>query len=145
MRPSLTCFATLVLTAVLQNATAQQAGPAQGWHHMDPTADGICGVGTEQAFELLKDRNPTTVVVAVLDGGVDIDHEELTDNIWINGDENGYIDDVHGWNFHSNAEGVNLEKANLEVTRLFRQLSPRFRDIHGPEIVPPMTLLILFC
>ncbi|MGD1872075.1 MAG: S8 family serine peptidase [Mastigocoleus sp.] len=49
------------------------------------------------------------VVVAVLDTGVDYQHEDLKDNIWINSGEiadngrdddgNGYIDDVYGWNF----------------------------------------------
>ncbi len=48
-------------------------------------------------------------IVAVLDTGVDIDHPDLRDHIWINKDEipkngkdddnNGYIDDVNGWDF----------------------------------------------
>ncbi len=50
-----------------------------------------------------------TIVIAILDGGFDIDHPDLAGNIWINrgeipgdgidNDDNGYIDDVHGWNF----------------------------------------------
>lgn len=49
------------------------------------------------------------VVIAVIDTGVDIEHEDLKENIWTNAgeipenglddDRNGYIDDVHGWNF----------------------------------------------
>ncbi len=52
------------------------------------------------------------VVVAVIDAGVDIDHPDLKDNIWVNGDEiagngkdddkNGYVDDKNGWNFVEN-------------------------------------------
>ncbi len=52
------------------------------------------------------------VVVAVLDTGVDYNHTDLNDNIWMNSDEiagnnldddgNGYIDDVYGWNFADN-------------------------------------------
>jgi len=48
-------------------------------------------------------------VAAILDSGVDINHPDLMDNIWTNGNEvagdgidndhNGYVDDVHGWNF----------------------------------------------
>lgn len=48
------------------------------------------------------------VVIAVIDSGVDITHEDLKDNIWLNeeetvngidDDENGYVDDIHGWDF----------------------------------------------
>lgn len=109
-----------------------------GWHHKDPS-EGVYGVGTEKAYELLKDRKPKKVVVAILDSGVDIDHEDLKDNIWVNEDEipdngidddkNGYVDDVHGWNFLGNADGVNLDQANLEVTRIYRNLAAKFADV----------------
>jgi large repetitive protein len=49
------------------------------------------------------------IVVAVLDTGVDLDHPDLEDNIWVNADEvpdngidddgNGYVDDYYGWDF----------------------------------------------
>jgi subtilisin family serine protease len=61
------------------------------------------------------------VVVAVLDTGVDINHPDLKNNIWINedeipdngedDDENGYIDDIHGWNFENNDNKVTPEGA----------------------------------
>lgn len=52
------------------------------------------------------------VVVAVIDGAVDVEHEDLVANIWVNeaelngqpgvdDDNNGYIDDVHGYNFYN--------------------------------------------
>jgi subtilisin family serine protease len=57
------------------------------------------------------------IVVAVLDTGIDVNHPDLRDNIWINpgeipnndidDDNNGYIDDVHGWNFESDSNEVN--------------------------------------
>jgi len=56
------------------------------------------------------------VVVAVIDSGVDITHTALTDNIWSNlgeipdnnldDDANGYVDDVHGWDFQDNDNGT---------------------------------------
>jgi serine protease len=59
------------------------------------------------------------VVVAVLGTGVDVNHPDLKDNIWTNegeipdneldDDENGYIDDVHGWNFESDSNEVTPE------------------------------------
>ncbi len=54
----------------------------------------------------------STVIVAVLDTGLDLDHEDIVDNLWTNAGEiadngkdddgNGYIDDVHGWDFIGN-------------------------------------------
>ena len=52
------------------------------------------------------------VVIAVIDSGIDLDHEDLAANIWTNpgeipgngidDDGNGYVDDVHGWDFAAN-------------------------------------------
>ncbi|MGN0242931.1 MAG: S8 family peptidase [Lachnospiraceae bacterium] len=64
----------------------------------------------EQAWAYLSNyRNPTPVTVAIIDTGVDISHSELKDALWqnsgeiandgIDNDHNGYIDDIHGWNF----------------------------------------------
>lgn len=56
------------------------------------------------------------VVVAIIDGGVDIDHPDLRENIWqnpresfgdgIDNDRNGYRDDVRGWNFVTDSPDV---------------------------------------
>lgn len=122
-----------------------QHSPQKDWHHKDPTTDGIYGVGSEKAHELLKGRKSTKVVVAILDSGVDIEHEDLKDNIWTNkneipdngidDDNNGYVDDIHGWNFLGNSAGTNLEHANMEVTRLYRKLAPRFQDVESEKYV----------
>lgn len=112
---------------------------------MKDPSEGIYGVGAEKAYELLKDRKPTKVVVAILDSGVDTDHEDLKDNIWVNEDEiagngvdddkNGYVDDVNGWNFLGNANGENLNQANLEITRIYRKLAPRFQEVESKKEV----------
>jgi len=54
-----------------------------------------------------------TIVLAILDSGFEINHQDLTDNVWINraeipgngldDDGNNYIDDVAGWNFANNS------------------------------------------
>src|SRR5690606_40080526 len=66
---------------------------------------------------------PTTVIVGVLDSGVDIEHEDLKNVIWVNEDEipgnnidddnNGFIDDVHGWNFLGEANHEQLEYVRI--------------------------------
>ena len=62
------------------------------------------------AFDAWRDRSSSPgIVVAVIDTGIQLDHEDLKDRIWTNpneipgngvdDDRNGYIDDIHGWNF----------------------------------------------
>jgi cell wall-associated protease len=97
------------------------------------------GMETEKAYKVLKKRNSSSVVVAVIDSGIDIEHEDLKGKIWVNTDEiagnnkdddnNGYVDDVHGWNFLGNAKGENLNEACYEKTRVLKSLSKKFDGI----------------
>ena len=115
------------------------------WHNLDPKSDKKMGVSTEHAYaELLKGKKSKTIVVAVIDGGIDIEHEDLKDIIWVNEDEipgngidddnNGYIDDIHGWNFIGNNKGENINHATLEVTRLFRIYNQKLAGIDEDSI-----------
>lgn len=113
--------------------------PPENWFNLDPQQDGVMGISTEKAYQLLQGRKATPVVVAVLDGGVDVEHEDLKDVLWTNSEEipdngkdddgNGYIDDVHGWNFIGNANGENVDEDNLEVTRLIRLYEPKYVSV----------------
>jgi subtilisin family serine protease len=68
----------------------------------------------ENAWEMA--TGSRDVAIAVIDTGVDVNHPDLKDNIWINEDEiadneidddgNGYVDDVHGWNFADDDNAV---------------------------------------
>ena len=81
----------------------------KNWHNLDIEKDSVPGTSIERAYnELLNDLKGKKVIVAVIDTGLDIDHISLSENIWINKDEkvngkdddnNGYIDDIHGWNY----------------------------------------------
>lgn len=109
------------------------------WFNLDPGADNVPGVSTEKTYkELLKGKKGRTVVVAVIDSGVETDHEDLKDVIWINtgeipnngkdDDGNGYIDDVHGWNFIGGKGGTHVNEDTYELTRLYKALSAKFKD-----------------
>ncbi len=110
------------------------------WQNKDPKLDKTWGISTDLAYaELIKEKESKTVIVAVIDNGVDINHEDLKDNIWVNEDEipgngidddnNGFIDDIHGWNFLGNAEGKNIDEAPFEVTRLYREFKLKVDSI----------------
>ena len=97
------------------------------WQHSDIKSENFPGMSVRKAYnELLFDKKGKTVVVAVIDTGIDITHEDLNESIWINKDEvpdngidddgNGYIDDVHGWNFLGNSTGDQYELIRLLKT-----------------------------
>ena len=94
------------------------------WSHLDLEKDSIPGMSVDKAYtELLKNKKSTKVIVAVVDSGVDINQEDLKTVIWTNkkeipnngkdDDKNGFIDDVHGWNFLGNSNNENLEMVRI--------------------------------
>jgi subtilisin family serine protease len=121
----------------------------KNWFNLDYAKDGLMGVSTEKAYdELLKGRSTKTVVVAIIDSGVDIEHEDLKGNIWTNpneipgngidDDKNGYVDDIHGWNFLGGKDGRNVHHDTYELTRIYKKLKARFdgkseKDISAAE------------
>lgn len=96
----------------------------KSWPHQ-PLVGVYPSMDLAAAYELVKDIKPQKVIAAVVDSGIDINHEDLKDIIWTNtkeipnngidDDKNGYVDDVHGWNFLGN---VNEE--NIEFVRIVR-------------------------
>ncbi|MBC3539879.1 S8 family peptidase [Rufibacter sediminis] len=118
------------------------------WHNLDPVQDQIQGTGVNRAYkELLTNKKPKkTVVVAVIDSGIDITHEDLKGKIWTNqkeiagngqdDDQNGYVDDVHGWGFLGNAQGENIRYETYEYVRLLRKLAPTYQNISSIKEVP---------
>lgn len=104
---------------------------------MDMSEDGYPGMSTAKTYrELLSGKASQTVIVAIIDSGVDAEHEDLADVMWVNEDEipgngidddnNGYIDDIHGWNFIGGKDGESINAENLEIIRLYRNLKARF-------------------
>lgn len=107
------------------------------------------GMNTNEAYAtVFKEKTSTTVIVAVIDSGVDTEHEDLKAQIWTNEDEipgngidddnNGYIDDVHGWNFLGNAEGENIHNVRLEVTRIYAALRSKYSSASASDITPEL-------
>lgn len=96
----------------------------QHWGHLDLQRDTIPGMSVDRAYdEIIKNKKGTTTIVAVIDSGIDIDHEDLQGAIWTNpkeiagngidDDNNGYVDDIHGWNFLGDGYDEQLEYVRL--------------------------------
>lgn len=104
----------------------------KAWGAADLATDTIPGMSVDKAYaELLKGRKGQKVIVGVIDSGVDIEHEDLKNVLWTNkkeiagngkdDDNNGYVDDIHGWNFLGDIVGE-----NMEYVRYMRKLGPKF-------------------
>ena len=99
------------------------------WSHLDLDKDSIPGMSVDKVYsELLKGKKGVPVIVGIVDSGVDIEHEDLKSVVWTNkkeiagngidDDKNGYIDDIHGWNFLGN-----ITKENYEYERIINDKS----------------------
>jgi len=136
---------TLTIFAQQQTIDSTENSLNHNWYNKSASIDSIYGAEVEKAYnEILKGKTSTTVIVAVIDGGIDVTHEDLKNNIWVNkneipdngidDDNNGYIDDIHGWNFIGNAEGENITYENLEVTRIYRSYNKKFENIDSKSL-----------
>ncbi|MEO8516252.1 MAG: S8 family peptidase [Flavobacterium sp.] len=94
------------------------------WSHLDLAKDTVPGMSVDKAYaQLLKGKKGTKVIVGIVDSGIDIEHEDLKGEIWTNpkeiagnkkdDDNNGFIDDIHGWNFLGDADNEQLELTRI--------------------------------
>ena len=135
-RINLTSLALLTALSVCLSANAQTAATYTGkkgklsetelqrWSHLDLAKDSVPGMSVDKAYaELLKGKKSVKVIVGIVDSGVDIDHEDLKSVVWTNkkeiagngidDDKNGFIDDIHGWNFLGDAVHETLEMTRI--------------------------------
>ena len=132
----------LPLLSSAQPAHPQVVPPS--WHLLDPGEDLVQGISVEKTYlTLLKGQPSRTITVAVIDSGIDIDHEDLKDVLWTNpgeiegngldDDNNGYVDDIHGWNFIGGKQG-NVNEDTDELTREYARLSAEFDGVDEKKI-----------
>ncbi|SMO39428.1 S8 family peptidase [Solitalea koreensis] len=137
---------TLFLSLLATTAFAQIPAKAPAnWFNLDFKTDSVRGVSTEKTYQtLLKGKKSKPVIVAVIDGGVDINHEDLNSVLWTNpkeiagngkdDDKNGYIDDIHGWNFIGGKDGRNINFEATELTRLFAPLADKYANADSSKV-----------
>ena len=129
---------TLGLFSVSFAQTSKKDAP-NGWHLMDRKSSGYYGISLDQAYQQLKGKKSQTVIVAVIDSGIDTLHEDLRPILWTNpkeipgngidDDKNGYVDDVHGWNFIGGKDGRNVKEDSYEAARVYHRYKSKFDNI----------------
>lgn len=144
MRYHLLCCIVLMLILKLANAQDQPASPKPNWYNLDLSQDGMFGISMDKAYkDLLNQKSPAPVIIAVIDGGLDINHEDLKNIIWTNrgeipgngqdDDGNGYVDDVHGWNFLGSSS-ESFEFDNDLIVKQVRKFKKRFAGIDSTTV-----------
>ncbi|UAY53167.1 S8 family serine peptidase [Ferruginibacter albus] len=129
----------LFITSMAVSSTlfAQDTIP-NNWHQLDKATTGFYGISLDKAYSFIKAKKlkSKTVVVGVIDSGVDSTHEDLKAIFWTNpkeipgngidDDKNGYVDDIHGWNFLGGKDGKNVNKDSYEAARVYYSLKEKF-------------------
>ena len=126
-----------LLIATCMNTLHAQSIP-KNWQALDPSSDKVLGISLQKAYDYLSSKNKkaTPIIVAVLDSGIDTTHEDLKNILWTNtkeipgngidDDKNGYIDDVHGWNFLGGKNGQSVKRAPDERSRIYHKYKAKF-------------------
>ncbi len=137
----LTAFVIADNSSFAQQEKSTKSGDVpKGWHLLDKTKDGFSGISINKAYDFIRTKNlkGKTVVVAIIDSGIDTLHEDLKDILWTNpkeipgngkdDDGNGYADDIHGWNFIGGKDGKNVKQDSYEGARVYHMYKSKFAD-----------------
>jgi len=139
-----------LLTAALFSGVATFAQTSatplpKNWYQQDKDSSGIYGISLDKAYGFVTSKKIKSkqVVVAVIDSGIDTLHEDLKPILWTNSkeipgngiddDKNGYIDDVHGWNFLGGKDGRNVSKDSYEAARVYNKLKLKYGSLIPDE------------
>ncbi|AMR31378.1 hypothetical protein A0256_08035 [Mucilaginibacter sp. PAMC 26640] len=122
-----------------QVAPAATPEPPKAWHLMDLKTDGFFGISGKQAYQFVAGKRSKTVVVATIDSGIDTAQNDLKSVLWVNlkeipgngidDDHNGYIDDVHGWDFLGGPGGKCDYTETTEEIREYNKLKGKYMSL----------------
>lgn len=127
------------LNAIGQQMPKTAPDPPKNWHTLDLKTDGFYGISLKQAYLFLKGKKSKTVIVTTIDSGIDTTQNDLKSILWVNpkeipnngidDDHDGFVDDVHGWDFLGGKGGkVNFTETTEEV-RQYHQLKSKYNGV----------------
>src|SRR6186997_2879802 len=132
----------LVSTTTFSQTSVKEPLP-NGWYLQDLKDNGVNGISLDKAYQFVKGKKSKTVLVAVIDSGIDTLHEDLKPILWrnpkeipgngIDDDKNGYTDDIYGWNFIGGKDGRNVKQDSYEGARVYHALKGKW---DGKEVNP---------
>jgi subtilisin family serine protease len=127
----------LVSTTTFSQTSVKEPLP-NGWYLQDLKENGVNGISLDKAYQFVKGKKSKTVLVAVIDSGVDTLHEDLKEILWhnpkeipgngIDDDKNGYVDDIYGWNFIGGKDGKNVTVDSYERDRVYHAYKSKYED-----------------
>ena len=140
----------LLLSVALFSGAAMFSQTSKGvlpknWYLQDKDSTGIYGISLDKAYDFVKAKKIKSrqVVVAVIDSGIDTLHEDLKPIMWTNpkeipyngidDDKNGYIDDIHGWNFLGGKDGRSVKQDSYEAARVYNKLKLKYGSLIPDE------------
>src|SRR6202012_4558684 len=122
-----------------QQMPKKEADPPKDWHTMDLKTDGFYGISLKQAYQFVKGKKSKTVVVTTIDSGIDTTQNDLKTILWVNpkeipnngkdDDGDGYIDDVHGWDFLGGKGGKVDFTETTEEVRQYNKLKDKWGTV----------------
>lgn len=135
---------TVSFSAFGQDTTRKVTDPPKNWHEMDLKTNGYYGVSLTPAYQFLKGKKSKTVVVTTVDSGIDTTQKDLESILWVNpgeipangkdDDHDGYVDDVHGWDFLGGRDGkVDYTETTEEVRQYYRLKGEFANDTVAPK------------
>ncbi|HEV8282870.1 MAG TPA: S8 family peptidase [Chitinophagaceae bacterium] len=134
-------IAGLIFSSGFAQTSVKEDVP-KGWHLLSRQTSGYYGINLDKAYEFVKGKKSTPLIVAVIDSGVDTTHEDLKSILWqnpgeipgngIDDDKNGYVDDVYGWNFIGGRDGKNVKEDSYEAARVYHMYKSKFENIADP-------------
>ncbi len=137
------------LTLLLSQSIFAQSDTTKiptNWHTLDLQTSGYFGVSLDKAYDLVKNKKSKTVIVAVIDSGIDTAQTDLQGILWVNpkeiagngidDDKNGYIDDIHGWNFLGAKNGTQIITETSEEIRMYPIWKQKFSLVQNQKTNP---------
>ena len=139
LKQSVLAFSVTAISIVSMAQTSSLKTVPNGWHLKDQKSSGFYGISLDKAYEFVKGKKGKTVLVAVIDSGIDTTHEDLKPVLWTNpkeipangidDDGNGYVDDIHGWNFIGGRDGRNVKEDSYEAARVYHAYRVKFENV----------------